>query len=382
MDMFQVYQPFDIRIVKGVRCYVFDDKGTRYLDLYGGHAVIQIGHSHPYYNQKMIEQLHRLAFYSNSVINEEQHKFIKKLETQCGYPDYSVFLVNSGAEAVENALKLASFHTGRKRVLAFRKAFHGRTSLAVQASDFPAFRAPINQSDNVTFVPLNDREAVQEELAKEEYAAVIFEGIQGLGGINVPDDGFLRWLREECTRRGTVLVADEIQSGYGRSGRFFAHQYAHIKADIVAVAKGIANGFPMAAILVHPMFKAVKGQLGTTFGGNHLACAAASAVLDVMQDEHLVENAEKVGTYLIHALKTMPGIREVRGRGLMIGLEFDFPVKQLRESLLYDYHIFTGISGTNVIRLLPPLTLTTEQADDFISALKKAMEQIKTSIQQ
>ncbi len=234
----------------------------------------------------------------------------------------------------------------------------------------------------MTFVPLNDREAVLEELAKEEYAAVIFEGIQGLGGINVPDDGFLCWLREECTCRGTILVADEIQSGYGRSGRFFAHQYANIKADIIAVAKGIANGFPMAAILVHPMFKAVKGQLGTTFGGNHLACAAASAVLDVMQDEHLVENAEKVGTYLIHALKAMPGIKEVRGRGLMIGLEFDFPVKQLRESLLYDYHIFTGISGTNVIRLLPPLTLSTEQADDFIGVLKKAMEQIKTSIQQ
>ncbi|MFG6426430.1 MAG: aminotransferase class III-fold pyridoxal phosphate-dependent enzyme [Muribaculaceae bacterium] len=373
MDTFKVYSLFDINIVKGDGCYVYDNVGNRYLDLYGGHAVILIGHSHPHYIARVTDQLNRIAFYSNSVINELQIEFVKRLEKQCGYPDYSVFFINSGAEAIENAIKLASFHTGRKKVLAFNKAFHGRTSLAVQASDFNAFKSPVNEAGSVTFTQLNDIESVKRELASGEYAAVVFEGIQGLGGINIPCDDFLRQLRDVCDETGTILIADEIQSGYGRSGKFFAHQYSGIKADIIAVAKGIANGLPMAAILISPKFKAIKGQLGTTFGGNHLACSAACAVLDVMDSEKLIENAYNIGNYLLERLKKVSQIKEARGRGLMIGIEFDFPIEELRKKLLFEHHIFTGISGKNVIRLLPPLPLSKEQADHFVVTLEKVL---------
>lgn len=373
MESFDVYSLFNIKVVRGEGCYVFDDEGNKYLDLYGGHAVVQIGHSHPHYIEKVADQLNRIAFYSNSVINGVQQEFIQKLQEQCGYSDYSVFLINSGAEAIENALKLASFYTGRSKVLSFNRAFHGRTSLAVQISDFDSFKAPINKTDNVKFIPLNDIESAHKELMTKEYAAVVFEGIQGLGGINIPKDEFLQELRLLCDATNTVLVADEIQSGYGRSGKFFAHQYSGIKADIVAVAKGIANGFPMSAILINPMFKPVKSQLGTTFGGSYLACAAAIAVLDVMKTEHLTENAAEIGNLLIELLHQFPEIKEVRGRGLMIGLEFGFPIKELREKLLYKHHIFTGISGNNIIRLLPPLSLNESQAAHFVSALKETL---------
>ncbi len=376
METFQVYSLFDINIVKGDGSYVYDDKGNQYLDLYGGHAVIQIGHTHPHYVKRVTEQLNRLAFYSNSVINDVQLEFVEKLGKQCGYPDYSVFFINSGAEAIENAVKLASFHTGRRKILAFNKAFHGRTSLAINARDFPRFRAPINESEQVTFVPLNDIESVIKELSTNSYAAVIFEGIQGLGGINVPSDIFLCQLRKICDDTGTVLIADEIQSGYGRSGKFFAHQYSGIKADIIAVAKGIANGLPMAAILINPKFTAVKGQLGTTFGGNHLVCAAAIAVLEVLESEQLVENSYNIGRFLLNRLKNLPHIKEVRGRGLMIGIEFDFPVKELRHKLLFEHHIFTGIAGETVIRLLPPLSLSIEQAGGFVATLEKTLKQL------
>lgn len=373
MDTFQVYSRFNINIVKGNGCYVYDNEGNRYLDLYGGHAVILIGHSHPHYIKCVTEQLHRLAFYSNSVVNPLQSEFIKKLEKQCGYPNYNVFFINSGAEAIENAVKLASFHNGRNKVLAFNHAFHGRTSLAVQTSDFNGFKAPINKTDTVTFIPLNDIDTARKELSTKEYAAVVFEGIQGLGGINVPADDFLQQLRNICDETDTVLIADEIQSGYGRSGKFFAHQYSGIKADIIAVAKGIANGLPMAAILINPKIEAVKGQLGTTFGGNHLACAAANAVLDVMESEKLTENALAIGNFLLERLKAISQIKEVRGSGLMIGLEFGFPIEELRRTLLFKHKIFTGISGTNIIRLLPPLSLSLKQADFFVRTLEEIL---------
>lgn len=370
MKLFDVYPLFDINIVKGEGCYVYDDKGNEYLDLYGGHAVISIGHSHPHYVKKVTEQLNQLGFYSNSVVNKLQMEVAQKLGEQCGYPDYELFLINSGAEANENAIKLASFHTGRKKVLAFSKAFHGRTSVTVATTDIPAYSAPVNQTDNVTFAPFNDIEFVKNELASNEYCAVIIEGIQGVAGIQVPEDDFLKSLREVCTQTNTMLILDEIQSGYGRSGKFFAHQYAGIKADLITVAKGIGNGFPMSGVLINPMFKAVYGQLGTTFGGNHLACAAAIAVLDVMKEEKLVENAGKVGGYLIEELKKIPQIKEVRGHGLMIGMEFDEPIKEKRKRFLLEEKVFTGATGTHVFRLLPPLCLTKEQADIFLEKFK------------
>lgn len=370
MNLFDVYPLFQVNIVKGKSCRVWDDKGQEYLDLYGGHAVISIGHAHPRYVEKISQQVSQLGFYSNSVINNIQKQVAERLGKACGYEDYSLFLANSGAEANENALKLASFHNGRKKVVAFKKAFHGRTSAAVRITDNPKIVAPVNEGLEVEFLPLNDIEAIKKTLAAQDVCAVIIEGIMGVGGIQIPDDEFLRELREVCTATGTVLILDEIQSGYGRSGKFFAHQYSGIRPDLITVAKGIANGFPMSGLLISPMFTPVYGMLGTTFGGNHLACAAALAVLDVMENENLIENAARVGKFLMDECSKIPQIKEVRGRGLMIGLEFDQPIKEIRQALLYDKHIFTGVSGTNVIRLLPPLCLSKEEAESFIEALK------------
>lgn len=373
MKLYDVYPLFDIEIEKGEGCYTYDTEGTKYLDLYGGHAVISVGHSHPHYLKALNEQASKLVFYSNSVINSLQQTLADKLGKISGYDDYQLFLINSGAEANENALKLASFYNGKTRVIAFDKAFHGRTSLAVEATDNPKIIAPINDNGHITFLPLNDIEAVKVELAKGDVSAVIVEGIQGVGGIRIPETDFMQSLREECDKHDVVLIADEIQSGYGRSGKFFAHQYTGVRPDIITVAKGIANGFPMGGVLISPKFTPVYGQLGTTFGGSHLACAAAIAVLDIFEQENLVENARKVGEYLMAELKQIPGIKEVRGRGLMIGMEFDYPVKELRTRLIKEEKVFTGATGTHMIRLLPPLVLTMDQAQDFIGRLKNAL---------
>ena len=373
MKLFDVYPLFDLEIVAGKGCYTYDTQGTEYLDLYGGHAVISIGHSHPCYVKRITEQAQKLVFYSNSVINSLQQQLADKLGALSGYDDYALFLINSGAEANENALKLASFHTGKKKVIAFAHSFHGRTSAAVKVTDNPRIVAPINDTFEVAFLPLNDMARVEQEMAAADVCAVIIEGIQGVGGIQVPDAQFLRDLREACTRHGVVLIVDEVQSGYGRTGKFFAHQHADIRPDLITIAKGMGNGFPIGGVLISPQFTPVYGMLGTTFGGNHLACAAACAVLDVMRDEHLVDNAARVGQYLIDRLREIPQIKEVRGKGLMIGLEFDQPVKELRHKLLFEQHVFTGASGTNVIRLLPPLSLSQEQADCFIGKLKNIL---------
>ena len=374
MKLFDVYPLFDINIVRGKGCHVWDDQGTEYLDLYGGHAVISIGHAHPHYVEMISKQVAMLGFYSNSVINKLQLELAERLGKACGYDDYQLFLINSGAEANENALKLASFHNGRTRIVSFAKAFHGRTSLAVEVTDNPKIIAPVNACGHVTYLPLNDTEAMRAELRKGDVCAVIIEGIQGVGGIQVPDTAFMQALREECTAAGTVLILDEIQSGYGRSGKFFAHQHAGIRPDMITVAKGIGNGFPMGAVLISPEFKPVYGQLGTTFGGNHLACAAALAVLDVIEGEGLIENAKVVGAHLLDELKKLPQIKEVRGRGLMIGMEFEQPIKELRSRLLHEQKVFTGVSGTNVIRLLPPLCLSMDEADLFLERFAKVME--------
>ena len=374
MELFDVYSLYDIEPVSGRGSYVYTADGTEYLDLYGGHAVISIGHAHPTYVKAVSDQVGRLGFYSNSVQNSLQKTLADKLGRLSGYEDYTLFLCNSGAEANENAIKLASFTTGRSEILAFSKAFHGRTSGAVASTDNPKILAPFNEAERVTFVPLNDREAVRKELATKKYAAVIIEGVQGVSGIHLPDDDFLRFLADECHSTGTLLILDEIQSGYGRSGRFFAHQYAGIRPDIITVAKGIANGFPMGAVLISPAIPARKGMLGTTFGGNHLACAAAIAVLDVMDEENLIENAAEVGEYLIGELRKIPEVKEVRGRGLMIGLEVEgFTGSELRKKLLFDEHVFTGGAGELTVRLLPALSLTREQADTFLSRFKKAI---------
>ena len=373
MKLFDVYPLFDIDIVSGRGCRVTDSEGQEYLDLYGGHAVVSVGHSHPTVVKAIKQQAEKLIFYSNSVINDLQAQLAERLGKVCGYDDYQLFLVNSGAEANENALKLASFHTGRKRVVAFRKAFHGRTSAAVEATDNPKIVSPINDNGNVTFLPLNDIDAVCSELRKGDVAAVIVEGVQGVGGNRIPSPDFLRVVREECDANGTVLILDEIQSGYGRTGRFFAHQHAGIRPDLITVAKGIATGFPMGGVLISPMFKPAYGQLGTTFGGNHLACATAIAVLDVMESEHLVENAVRVGQHLLDNLRKIEGIKEVRGLGLMIGIEMPYAVKELRNKLIYQEHVFTGAASTDIIRLLPPLTLTMEEADEFLMKFNRAL---------
>lgn len=374
MKLFDVYPLFDIEITRGLGCRVWDAQDTPYLDLYGGHAVISIGHTHPRYIKALNDQASKLLFYSNSVQNSLQQQLADRLGKTSGYDDYSLFLINSGAEANENAIKLASFHTGRSRIIAFDKAFHGRTSAAVEATDNPKIQAPVNQAGHVTFLPLGDIEAVKAELAKGDVAAVIVEPIQGVGGIRMAGDQFLRDLREETEKTGTVLICDEIQCGYGRSGKFFAHQWAGIRPDIITMAKGIANGYPFAGVLISPKFEPVYGMLGTTFGGNHLGCAAACAVLDIINDENLVENANKIGEYLIDKLRELPGIKEVRGRGLMIGIEFDHNAKDLRRRLIFDEHVFTGAAGTNIIRLLPPLCLSKAEADEFLEKFTRQLQ--------
>ena len=379
MKLFDVYPLYDINIVKGRGCKVWDENGQEYLDLYGGHAVISIGHCHPHYVEKMAEQLNNLGFYSNSVINKLQVNVAEKMGKACGYEDYQLFLINSGAEANENALKLASFKTGRTRVLSLEKAFHGRTSLAVEATNNPKIIAPINANGHVTYLPINDLAAWEAELAKGDVCACIIECIQGVGGIRMVTEEFAKGLQAACKKYGAVLICDEIQCGYGRSGKFFAHQWLDIRPDIITVAKGIANGFPMGGVLISPDFVPEYGQLGTTFGGNHLACAAATAVLDVMENENLVENAREVGEYLMEKLnelkQTEPHIVDVRGRGLMIGIELDIPHKDVRRRLIFNEHCFTGCSGTNILRLLPPLCMTKAMADEFIEKLKKAFKE-------
>ncbi|MCH5328553.1 MAG: aspartate aminotransferase family protein [Coprobacter sp.] len=373
MNLFDVYPLFDIEIVRGKGCHTYDANGTEYLDLYGGHAVISVGHTHPYFTECLTEQARKMIFYSNSVVNRLQSELAEKLGKLSGYEDYSLFLINSGAEANENALKLASFHTGKKKVIAFKKSFHGRTSAAVNVTDNPKIIAPINRTFEVCYLPLNDIDAVRRELEKGDVCAVIIEGIQGIGGIQVPDADFMQGLRELSTRYGAVLILDEIQSGYGRSGKFFAHQHYGICPDLITVAKGMGNGFPIGGVLIAPTFTPSYGLLGTTFGGNHLGCSAAIAVLDIISDEKLVENAASTGDYLMSKLRQIPQIKEVRGKGLMIGLEFGQPVKELRSRLLFEQKVFTGVSGTHVVRLLPPLCLTKEQADEFIVRLNRVL---------
>lgn len=369
MKLFDVYSIYPVEPVRGAGNYVYDSEGVKYLDLYGGHAVISIGHGHPHYLQALNEQLGRLGFYSNAVESSLRDRLAEKLGQVSGYEEYRLFLCNSGAEANENALKLASFHTGKERVLSFSHAFHGRTSGAVAATDNPAIRAPFNQTDRVEFAPLNDLKAVEEKLAQGDFAAVLIEGIQGVAGIQCPTTEFLQGLRALTERMGVVLIVDEIQSGCGRTGRYFAHQWADIRPDIITVAKGIANGFPMGGVLIAPHFEERKGMLGSTFGGNHLACAAALAVLEVIEQEQLIDKAREVGDYLIGELKKIPQIKEVRGRGLMIGIEVEGSGPELRRRLLFEKQIFTGGSGAHTVRLLPALTLGKAEADLFLKAL-------------
>lgn len=375
MNLFDVYPLFDVNIVKGKGCKVWDEKGQEYLDLYGGHAVISVGHAHPEYVSAISNQVATLGFYSNSVVNKLQQELAAKLGKASGYEDYYLFLINSGAEANENALKLASFTNGRTRILTLEKAFHGRTSLAVEATNNPKIIAPINANNHVTYLPINDLDAWEKEISKGDVCAVLLECIQGVGGIRMVTKEFLSGLRELCDKYETVLICDEIQCGYGRSGKFFAHQHLGVKPDMITVAKGIANGFPMAGVLISPKFKAVYGQLGTTFGGNHLGCAAAISVLNIMEKENLVANAAEVGDYLMKQLKAIdsPLIAEVRGEGLMIGIELTVPYKEIRTKLVFKQHVFTGCSGTHVLRLLPPLCLTKADADEFIKRFKAVL---------
>lgn len=380
MKLFDVYPLFDINIVKGEGTKVWDDKGQEYLDLYGGHAVISIGHCHPHYTEKITQQLNALGFYSNSVINKLQVQLAERLGKISGYDNYQFFLINSGAEANENALKLASFTNGRKRVLALNKSFHGRTSLAVEVTNNPKIVAPINDNGHVTFLPINELEAWEKELAKGDVCAVILECIQGVGGCNMVNEEFAQGLEKACKKYGTILICDEIQCGYGRTGKFFAHQWLNIHPDLITVAKGIGNGFPIGGLLISPEFTPVYGRLGTTFGGNHLACSAALAVLDVFENEGLVENAHLVGEYFIEQLKelqkTEPHITDVRGKGLMIGVEMDIPQKDVRNKLIYDEHVFTGCASTNILRILPPLVLTKDDVDEFMKRFKKVLKTI------
>ena len=373
MELFDVYSLFNVTPVRAKGCRVWDDKGQEYLDLYGGHAVISVGHCHPHYNEVLTDQLGKIGFYSNSVRNPLQEELARRIGIASGYEDYSLFLDNSGAESNENAAKLASFHTGRDRIVAFKRSFHGRTSGAVAMTDNPSIVSPFNAHHKVTFCELNDAAAVEAELAKGDVAGVIVEGIQGCGGIHVPAPGFLPELDRLCKKYGSVLILDEVQSGYGRTGKFFAHQWAGIRPGIITMGKGIANGFPCGGILIAPEFQARKGMLGTTFGGNYLACAGAIAVLDIIEREHLVENALAVGEYIKENIPASPRIKEVRGKGLMLGIEFNEPVAPLRQALLYDKHIFTGVAGQNMIRLLAPLCLTKAEADAFLTAFKEVL---------
>lgn len=374
MGLFDVYSLLDIEPVEAKGVYLRDKKGDKYLDFYGGHAVISIGHSHPVYVDKITRQLNRIGFYSNAVVNSLQQELADQLGQTSGYPDYNLFLCNSGAEANENALKLASFVTMRTKILAFKAAFHGRTSAAVAVTDNPAIQAPLNQSHSVTFVDLNDSEKLQRELMTGTYAAVIVEGIQGVGGIRVPDPEFLQLMRKLCDESGTVMIVDEIQSGCGRTGQFFAHQHAGVRPDVITMAKGMGNGFPMAGLLIKPEIEARKGMLGTTFGGSHLACAAALAVLEVINREYLVNNAAGLGKYLIQELRNMPGVKEVRGEGLMIGVETGIPQTEIRKILTSDCHILTGYSGKYTLRLLPPLVITRKEADEFLKGFRETLQ--------
>ena len=370
MEPFKVFPLYDVNIVRGNATRIYDDQGKEYLDLYGGHAVISVGHTHPYFVQKVTEQLNKMGFYSNSVINKLQLELADKLGKMSGYEDYSLFLINSGAEANENALKLASFHNGRRKVVAISHSFHGRTTGAVRVTDNPKIIAPINDAFPVEYVPMNDIDARKKALAAKDVCAFIIEGVQGVGGIRIPTKEYFQAVREECTKTGTILIADEIQSGYGRTGKFFAHQHFDVKPDLITVAKGIANGIPMGGLLISPMFEPVFGQLGTTFGGNQLACSGAIAVLDIMKAEKLVENAAKIGDYLmdkLNLLKGQYGIIDVRGMGLMIGIEFDKPIAELRKRLIFEQKTFTGASGQTVLRLLPPLCITKSDADLFLT---------------
>ena len=377
MKLFDVYSLLDMEPVKAEGAYLWDKNGVEYLDFYGGHAVISIGHSHPHYVKRITEQLSNIGFYSNAVINSLQAELAEKIGVLAeGYEDYSLFLCNSGAEANENALKLASFTTGRERVLAIKGAFHGRTSMAVAVTDNPAIQAPVNQTDKVSFIALNDCEALKSELQKGEYAAVIIEPIQGVGGIQVASEEFLLTAREVCDATGTLLIMDEVQSGYGRSGRFFAHQWSGVKADIVSMAKGIANGFPVGAIVISPEIPAKKGMLGTTFGGSHLACAAAIAVAEVVRSEGLIENARKMGEKIIEGIQGVSGVEDVRGRGLMIGIDLSVPQADFRKLLREKHHIMTGLSGKYTLRLLPPLMIGEKEVARFVEAFKATAQEL------
>lgn len=374
MKPYPVYPLYPIEPVRAEGCYIYDKEGKQYLDLYGGHAVISIGHSHPRYVERINRQLQQIGFYSNSVENSLQTELADKLGRLSGYDDYGLFLCNSGAEANENALKLASFHTGRGKVLAFSKGFHGRTSAAVAVTDNPHIQAPVNKGHEVEILPLNDSVAVEKSLAAGGVAAVIVEGLQGIGGIHAPTVGFLQDLARLCKQAGSILILDEVQSGYGRTGGFFAHQAAGIRPGIITTAKGMGNGFPVGGVLISPALPASYGMLGTTFGGSHLACSAALAVLEVIEEEKLMDNARQVGTYLMDELQKIEGISQLRGRGLMIGMDMPYEVKELRKRLLFDYNVFTGVSGSHTIRLLPPLSLSLDQARHFIGKLKEALE--------
>ncbi|MBG9376030.1 aspartate aminotransferase family protein [Panacibacter sp. DH6] len=381
MTLFDVYPLNNITITKALGSYVWDDKGTQYLDIYGGHAVISIGHTNPHWVKRIEEQLHNIAFYSNSVIIPIQQQLAAKLGKVSGKEDYRLFLVNSGAEANENALKLASFHTGRKKIVAFEKAFHGRTSLAVAVTDNPKIVAPVNETDNVTFLPLNDEAALQNYFQEhgKETAAVIIEGIQGVGGINVAGESFLQLIRSLCNDYGAVYIADSVQCGYGRSGKFFSHDFGGVNADIYTMAKGMGNGFPVGGMLIAPHIQPKHGMLGTTFGGNHLACAAALAVLEVIEQDSLMKMAEENGTYLINSLKEIEGIQNVRGRGLMIGFDVTEELQDLRKILLNKQHIFTGEAKPNVIRLLPAMNISREQIETFLNTLKETIAEINNT---
>jgi acetylornithine/N-succinyldiaminopimelate aminotransferase len=380
MKLFDVYPLNDVTIVKAKDSYVWDDNGVQYLDMYGGHAVISIGHTHPHWVERIEKQLRKIAFYSNSVKIPIQQKLAEKLGKVSGKEDYHLFLCNSGAEANENALKLASFHNGRKKVIAFKKAFHGRTSLAVSVTDNPSIVAPVNKTDNVDFLSFNDEEALKEYFQQHghEISSVIVEGIQGVGGIHVATESFLQTIRSLCDQYGAVYIADDIQSGYGRSGKFFSHDFAGVNADIYTMAKGMGNGFPVGGILISPIFKAKHGMLGTTFGGNQLACAAALAVLEVIEEENLIEKAKQRGQYLMNLLKKIDGVENIRGRGLMVGFDVPEDLKDLRKNLLYKHNIFTGESKPNTIRLLPSLAISRKQLDEFLDALKEAIEEIRS----
>ncbi|MBR2007179.1 MAG: aspartate aminotransferase family protein [Alistipes sp.] len=376
MKLFDVYSLLDMEPVKAQGAYLWDKAGQEYLDFYGGHAVISIGHTHPHYVEKISEQLSKIGFYSNAVINSLQVELAEKLGALSGYDDYSLFLCNSGAEANENALKLASFTTGRERVLAMRSAFHGRTSLAVTVTDNPNIQAPVNKTDKVSFIPFNDVEALRKELSSGEYAAVIVEPIQGVGGIQVATDEFMLAAREACDATGTMLIADEIQAGYGRSGKFFSHQWSGVKADIITLAKGIGNGFPIGAVMISPSIPAKKGMLGTTFGGSHLACAAAIAVADVVKDENLVENARVMGEKIMEGIAGVSGVKDIRGRGLIIGIDLSVPQADFRKVLREKHHIMTGLTGQYTLRLLPPLMIGQAEVDRFVEAFRATAQEM------